>query len=472
MRKTKIICTIGPASQQPEMLSRLIQKGMDIARLNFAHGSPQEHYQVYQRLRRLSRKFHKPLAILQDLPGPKMRVGLIQQGQVELKEGQSFILTTRPILGSAQKAYTDYHHLPKDVQRGSTILMGDGYLRLQVQKVQEGEVLTEVVHGGLLKSHMGINLPGVKLSAPPLTINDRKNLALGISWGVDFVAMSFVRRRQDVLEIKKLMREAGKEVPVIAKLERPEAIGNLEEIIDVSDGVMVARGDLGVEMPLAQVPLLQKQIIRRANQKRRLVITATQMLESMIANPRPTRAEVSDVANAIFDGTDAVMLSGETAVGKYPEETVAIMAQIITTAEAQPVRSPEVFVSPPGEESIPDAIAQAAVQAAERLHARAIVAFTQSGATALLVSKYRPTIPIIAFTPHQEIWQMMQLYWGVRPEIMRPITNTDLLIEKVEKNLLGEGLVQNGDTIVIIMGAPIYKKGTTNLLKILKISNP
>ncbi len=472
MRKTKIICTIGPASEQPEMLSRLIQKGMDIARLNFAHGSPHGHYQVYQRLRKLSRRFHKPLAILQDLPGPKMRVGIIHHGQAELKEGHPFILTTRPILGSAQKAYTDYHHLPKDVKRGSTILMGDGYLRLQVQKVREREVLTEVVHGGLLKSHMGINLPGVKLSAPPLTINDRKNLALGISWGVDFVAMSFVRRRQDVLEIKKLVREAGKEVPVIAKLERPEAIANLEEIIDVSAGVMVARGDLGVEMPLAQVPLLQKQIICLANQKRRLVITATQMLETMIANPRPTRAEVSDVANAIFDGTDAVMLSGETAVGKYPEETVAIMAKIITTAETQPFRWPEVFVPSQGEDSIPDAIAQAAVQAAERLHARAIVAFTQSGATALLVSKYRPTIPIIAFTPHQEIWQRIQLYWGVRPEIMRPITNTDLLIEKVEKNLLQEGIVQNGDTIILIMGAPIYKKGTTNLLKILKISNP
>lgn len=470
MRRTKIVCTIGPASQKEEILSRLIQKGMDIARLNFSHGDPQGHYRILQRLRKLSGKLGKPLAILQDLQGPKMRVGIMPNGQVELKEGQPFILTSRPILGSAKKAYTDYHHLPKDVKPGSTILMGDGYLRLKVEKVRGQEVITEVINGGLLKSHMGINLPGVKLSAPPLTKKDRQDLALGISWGVDFVAMSFVRRSQDVQEIKKVMARLGKEVPVIAKLERPEAIANLEEIIDVSAGVMVARGDLGVEMPLAQVPLLQKKIICLANQKRRLVITATQMLESMIANPRPTRAEVSDVANAIFDGTDAVMLSGETAVGKYPVETVEIMAQIITAAETQLPYSPETFSHPKGEESIPDAIAQAAVKAAERLPARAIVAFTQSGATALLVSKYRPTIPIIAFTPHQEICQKMHLYWGVYPQIMKPITNTDLLIEKVEKNLLQGGIGQRGDTIVLLMGAPIYKKGTTNLLKILKIS--
>lgn len=470
MRRTKIVCTIGPASQKEEILSRLIEKGMDIARLNFSHGDPQDHYRILQQLRKLSRQLGKPLAILQDLQGPKMRVGIMHNGQVELKEGQTFILTTQSILGSAKKAYTDYHHLPKDVKPGSTILMGDGYLRLKVKKVSGKEVVTEVINGGLLKSHMGINLPGVKLSAPPLTKKDRQDLALGLSWGVDFVAMSFVRRSHDVEEIKKIMARAGKEVPIIAKLERPEAIANLEEIIDVSAGVMVARGDLGVEMPLAQVPLLQKQIICLANQKRRLVITATQMLESMIGNPRPTRAEVSDVANAIFDGTDAVMLSGETAVGKYPEEAVEIMAEIITAAETQPLYPLESLPHPRGDESIPDAIAQAAVQAAERLRARAIVAFTQSGATALLVSKYRPTIPIIAFTPHQEICQQMQLYWGVYPQIMKPITNTDLLIEKVEKNLLQEGIGHRGDIIVLLMGAPIYKKGTTNLLKILKIS--
>jgi pyruvate kinase len=470
MRRTKIVCTIGPASQKEEMLARLIHKGMDVARLNFSHGDPQDHYRIFQRLRKLSQRLNKPLAILQDLQGPKMRVGIIHNGQAELKEGQPFILTTSPLLGSAQKAYTDYHHLPQDVKPGSTILMGDGYLRLKVQKVRGKEVVTEVINGGLLKSHMGINLPGAKLSAPPLTNKDRQDLALGLSWGVDFVAMSFVRRSQDIQEIKKIMAHAGRDVPVIAKLERPEAIANLEEIIEVSAGVMVARGDLGVEMPLAQVPLLQKRIIYLANQKRRLVITATQMLESMISNPRPTRAEVSDVANAIFDGTDAVMLSGETAVGKYPEEAVEMMAQIITTAETQPRFSAETFPHPKGEESIPDAIAQAAVQAAERLRARAIVAFTQSGATALLVSKYRPTIPIIAFTPHQEICQMMPLYWGVYPQIMKPLTNTDLLIEKVEKNLLQKGIGHRGDIIVLLMGAPIYKKGTTNLLKILKIS--
>lgn len=469
MRKTKIVCTIGPASASAEILSRLIQNGMDVARLNFSHGSPESHYRVFRLLRQLSKKLAKPLAILQDLQGPKMRVGLIQNGQVELKEGQPFILTTSPLLGSEKKAYTDYHHLPKDVKPKGIILLGDGYLRLQVKKVQGEEVLTEVITGGPLKSHMGLNLPGVKLSAPPLTPKDRDDLACGVAWGVDFVGMSFVRQGQDLQEIKKVMGNLGREIPVIAKLERPEAIANLEEIMAEAAGVMVARGDLGVEMSLAQVPLLQKEIIRRANQKRRLVITATQMLESMINNPRPTRAEASDVANAIFDGTDAVMLSGETAIGKYPEEAVKIMAEIITAAESHQVYNPKNIPPPVGEDSIPDAIAQAAVQAAERLHARAIVAFTQSGTTALLVSKYRPLTPIIAFTPHYQVWRMMQLYWGVLPQIMKPTANTDYLIEKVEKKLRQEKIIKRGDTIVLLLGAPIYKKGTTNLLKIIKI---
>lgn len=470
MRKTKIVCTIGPASAKEETLLGLIKNGMDIARLNFSHGTPENHRRIFNLLRKLSRELSKPVTILQDLQGPKMRIGLIEDGQVEIKKGRPFVLTTKPIVGSERKAYTDYPHLPQDVKPGGTILMGDGYLRLKVIKVQKNEVVTEVITGGILKSHMGINLPGAKLTAPALTKKDYQDLAWGVAWGVDFVGMSFVRQGRDLKEIKKAMARLGKEVPVIAKLERPEAISNLEEIMEECAGVMVARGDLGVEMPLAQVPILQKEIIKQANRKRRLVITATQMLESMVYNPRPTRAEVSDVANAIFDGTDAVMLSAETAIGKYPEEAVKIMAEIITTAEAQPFYGRGKFLNLAEEESIPDAIAQAAVQAAERLQARVIVAFTQSGKTALLVSKYRPPIPIIAFTPHLHVGQMMQLYWGVYPKIMKPIINTDYLIEKVEKTLLQEGIGQHGDTIVLVMGAPVYRKGTTNLLKILKIN--
>jgi len=470
MRKTKIVCTIGPASQSEGVLRRLIQEGMDVARLNFSHGSHDSHAEAFNHLRKLSRSLKKPLAILQDLQGPKMRIGALKDGQALLKKGESFTLTTREILGSKEAAYTTYHHLPRDVKTGDTILLGDGYLRLRVKRVKDQEVINEVIEGGLLREHMGINLPGVDLSAPPLTPKDLEDLVFGLSLGVDFVGMSFVRRGQDLLAIKKAMVRFGKEVPVIAKLERPEAISNLDEILKAAGGVMVARGDLGVEMPLAQVPVLQKEIIKQANQKRRLVITATQMLESMIENPRPTRAEASDVANAIFDGTDAVMLSAETASGKYPVEAVAMMAEIASTAESYPFYAARPDLLPaPAQDPIPDAVAQAAVQVSERVKARAIVAFTQSGTTALLISKHRPSTPVIAFTPHESVRRRMELFWGVIPKVMRTIVSTDRLIEEVEKSLLGEKLVKHGDTIILLMGAPIYKKGTTNLMKVHRV---
>jgi len=469
MRKTKIVCTIGPASQSEEIIRRLIQEGMDVARLNFSHGSHDSHRRAFALLRKLSKSLGKPLAILQDLQGPKMRIGALKEGQALLKRGKSFTLTTRKILGSGQRASTTYPYLPRDVKIGDAVLLGDGYLRMRVRRIIGSEVITRVLEGGLLKDHMGINLPGVNLSTPPLTSKDLQDLAFGLSLGVDYVGMSFVRRARDVEVIKKAMARFGKEVPVIAKLERPEAISNLGDFLEVADGVMVARGDLGVEMPLAQVPILQKEIIKQANQKRRLVITATQMLESMIENPRPTRAEASDVANAIFDGTDAVMLSAETAAGKYPGAAVSMMAEIASTAESSILFAHPVPFAPSLEGSIPDVVAQAAVQAADRMRARAIVAFTQSGATAQLVSKYRPSTPIIAFTPHEEIQRRMALFWGVYPRIMRPIASTDRLIEGVEKSLLAERLAKRGDTIVLLMGAPIYKKGTTNLLKVHRI---
>jgi pyruvate kinase len=469
MRKTKIVCTIGPASQSREVLRRMILKGMDVARLNFSHGSQESHGQTYFLLRKLSESLGKPLAILQDLQGPKMRIGTVSNGQTLLKKGSTFILTTRQTLGSAQRVYTTYRHLPQDVKPGDPVLLGDGYLRVRVKEVRGTEVITEVVEGGMLKDRMGINLPGTNLSAPSLTSKDLKDLAFGLSLGVDYVGMSFVRQAQDIQGIKRAMARLGREVPVIAKLERPEAISNLGDILKAADGVMVARGDLGVEMPLAQVPILQKEIIKQANQQRRFVITATEMLESMIEHSRPTRAEASDVANAIFDGTDAVMLSGETAAGKYPEKALNMMAEIASTAESCPLFSKAELLSSPQQDSIPDAVAQAAVQAAERLQARVIVAFTQSGATALFISKYRPSTPIIAFTPHEEVCRRMSLYWGVFPKIMRPIVSTDRLIDEVEKTLLQGKLVKRGDTIVLLMGAPIYNKGTTNLLKILRV---
>lgn len=470
MRKTKIVCTIGPASQSEEVIGRLINKGMDVSRLNFSHGSQESHGRAYALLRKLSESLGKPLAILQDLQGPKMRIGSLINGRAMLKKGDPFILTTQKITGTEQRANTTYHNLPKDVKPDDTVLLGDGYLRLRVKRVKGAEVITEVVEGGLLKDHMGLNLPGTNLSAPSLTPKDLKDLAFGLSLGVDYVGMSFVRKAQDIQRLKRAMGRLGREIPVIAKLERPEAILNLGDILKAAEGVMVARGDLGVEMPLAQVPILQKEIIKQANQQGRLVITATQMLESMIEHQRPTRAEASDVANAIFDGTDAVMLSAETAVGKYPEEAVAMMAEIASIADSSPLSVRPEILPASKKDSIPDAVAQAAVQAAERLPARVIVAFTQSGTTALFVSKYRPSPPIIAFTPHEDVCRSMSLYWGVFPKIMRPIESTDRLIDEVEKTLLKENLVKRRDTIVLLMGAPIYKKGTTNLMKIIRIA--
>ncbi|MBM4331826.1 MAG: pyruvate kinase [Deltaproteobacteria bacterium] len=414
MRKTKIVCTIGPASQSEEVIKRLIHKGMNVARLNFSHGSQESHGRAYALLRKLSESLGKSLAILQDLQGPKMRIGPLINGRAMLKKGAPFILTTQKIAGTEQRANTTYHRLPKDVKPDDTVLLGDGYLRLRVKRVKGTEVITEVVEGGILKDHMGLNLPGTNLSAPSLTPKDLKDLAFGLSLGVDYVGMSFVRKAQDIQRIKRAMGRLGREVPVIAKLERPEAILNLGEILKAAEGVMVARGDLGVEMPLAQVPILQKEIIKQANQQGRLVITATQMLESMIEHQRPTRAEASDVANAIFDGTDAVMLSAETAVGKYPEGAAAMMAEIASIAESSHLSVRPEILPASKKDSIPDAVAQAAVQAAERLPARVIVAFTQSGTTALFVSKYRPSTPIIAFTPHEEVCRRMSLYWGAR----------------------------------------------------------
>jgi pyruvate kinase len=469
MRKTKIICTLGPASQSKEVIRRMILKGMDVARLNFSHGSQESHGQTYFLLRKISESLGKPLAVLQDLQGPKMRIGTIINGQALLKKGSTFILTTQQNRGSEQQISTSYRHLAQDVKPGDTVLLGDGYLRMRVKEIRGSEVLTKVVEGGLLKSHMGINLPGTNLSAPSLTPKDLKDLVFGLSLGVDYVGMSFVRRPQDIQDIKRAMARFGKEIPVIAKLERPEAISNLSSIVEAADGVMVARGDLGVEMPLAQVPLLQKEIIKQANQQKRLVIIATQMLESMMEHSRPTRAEASDVANAIFDGTDAVMLSGETAAGKYPEKALTTMTEIVSTTESCSLFASAISSNPSPKKSIPDAVAEAAVHAAESLQARAIVAFTQSGATPLFVSKYRPSTPIIAFTPHEEVCRRMRLYWGVLPRVMKPIVSTDRLIDKVEKILLQEKLVQRGDTLVLLMGAPVDKKGTTNLLKILRV---
>lgn len=468
MRRTKIVCTIGPATSSPEMIQQLFEAGMNVARLNFSHGAREDHAGVIASLRQVSGRKHAPVAILQDLQGPKIRLGCFGGGRASLAAGAEFVITTRPVEGTAARASTTYDHLPQDVRPGDRLLLADGLIELTALEVVEDAVRCRVVVGGEVSDHKGINLPGVAISASSMTTKDRGDLRFGIEQGVDAIAVSFVRGPADVLEAKRLIAETGADTPVIAKLEKPEAIQHLAEILDVSDGVMVARGDLGVELPLEDVPLIQKEIIRRARAHAIPVITATQMLESMIGNPRPTRAEASDVANAILDGTDAVMLSAETAVGKYPVETVRVMSRIAVQAEAA---LPQLAAGAPFERasSFPDVISEAACRAASEVRARAIVAFTQSGFTARLLAKYRPDVPILAFSPSDAVRRRLCLYWGTVPKAIRPIQYTHEMVEEIEALLLAENAVQTGDALVIVAGAPLWVRGATNLIKLHRV---
>ncbi|MDE2832550.1 MAG: pyruvate kinase, partial [Gemmatimonadota bacterium] len=398
----------------------------------------------------------------------KMRVGKLAEDPIELKEGNRLTVTTREVPGDAECVSTTYARLPRDVKPADRILLDDGHIELLVREVYRSDVVCEVVVGGLLKSNKGINLPGVQVSAPSLTTKDREDLDLGIELGVDYIALSFVREPDDVREVQHIIERAEKEIPVIAKLERAEAVDHLEDILDVADGVMVARGDLGVELSPEDVPVIQKRVISAANRAGVFVITATQMLESMTDHPRPTRAEASDVANAIFDGTDAVMLSGETAIGKYPVQTVQMMARIIEKAEASVELAPPIL-NLDASLSFPDAIGQAAAAVSTAVSPKAIVAFTQSGSTARLISKRRPRTPIIAFTPSERICRRLCLCWGVEPRQITLIDDTDRMVAEVEARLLSEGNVRFGDTLVILAGAPITARAETNLLKLHRV---
>jgi pyruvate kinase len=463
-RHSKIVCTIGPASRSPRILERLVQAGMDVARLNFSHGSHLDHAQSIALLRATGVKLEKPLAILADLQGPKIRTGPLEGGtSVQLRAGERFTITTAKVPGDATRVSTTFRALPKEVHRGNRILLSDGLIELRVEKVRDQEVICEIVNGGSLGQNKGINLPGVKLRVPALTSKDRQDLAFALKQGANYIAVSFVRTPEDVLAAKALIRRAGKDTPVIAKLEKPEAIENLDQIIRVSDGVMVARGDLGVEMSPEKVPVVQKTIINRARQFRRPVITATQMLESMTENPRPTRAEASDVANAIFDGSDAVMLSAETASGKYPVEAVSMMARIIEEAEG----SIDEFPRPAPQEKlkVAETIAELVCHASRELHMKVIAVFTHSGFTARLVSRYRPLVPIVAFSPEAETRRRMALIWGVLPRSIPDVHKIDGLAMVAEKRLVEENLVRKGDVIGVVAGTPMGVRGSTNFMK-------
>ena len=470
-RQTKVVCTLGPASEEKSIIKKLIQSGMDVVRINFSHGAPDYVRNLVRLVRSTASQIGRPIAILGDLQGPKIRIGDMPQEGVFLKKNAEFIISTKKIMGSVEGAFTDYRFLPQDVKKGDKILLDDGLIRLEVKDTTDKKVSCKVLEGGILRSHKGISLPGVPVRIPSLTEKDKRDVAVIAEQDLDYIALSFVRSAKDVQSLKDLLKRRYHPIPVIAKLEKPQAIDHLSEIMDVADGVMVARGDLGVEMSLDQVPVLQKEIINMANAKRIPVITATQMLESMTEHSRPTRAEASDVANAIFDGTDAVMLSGETAAGKYPLKAVEVMTQIIKTAEEHLVFRPERLRREKSKEhfSIPDAISHAAAMIAELKHAKVIVAFTHSGRTVQLISKYRPVIPIIAFTPDSNIQRGMNLYWGVIPKYMPVIENTDELIKKVDEVLLKEKFVSKGDLLIIILGAPVFIQGSTNLLKLHRV---
>jgi pyruvate kinase len=463
-RHSKIVCTIGPVTRTPRMIRKLIDVGMDVARLNFSHGTHEEHAQSFAMLREAASATKKPIAILADLQGPKIRTGaLAGGGSVALRTGQKFVITTAKVLGDSTRVSTIFRPLPREVKPGDRILLSDGLIELRVEKVRGQEVHCHVVNGGDLGEHKGINLPGVKLRVPALTVKDRADLQFALKHGADYIAVSFVRRPEDVQLAKSLIRRANKDTPVIAKLEKPEAIENLEEILRVSDGVMVARGDLGVEMKPECVPVVQKSVIARAREFRRPVITATQMLESMTENPRPTRAEASDVANAIFDGSDAVMLSAETATGKYPIEAVSMMARIIEQAE----ESIHEYPRPATQErlKVPETVAELVCHASRELHMKLIAVFTHSGFTARLVSRYRPLAPIVAFTPEVTTRRRMALLWGVTSRSIPDIKKIEGLAVLAEKRLLEERLVRKGDVIAIVAGTPMGIRGTTNFMK-------
>ncbi|HAR98055.1 MAG TPA: pyruvate kinase [Syntrophus sp. (in: bacteria)] len=464
MKKTKIICTIGPACDSAEMIEKLMLHGMDCARLNFSHGLAEEHVEKIRLLREVSERVGKPVPILQDLAGPKIRIGLLPEAGVRLVPGQTFVLTSREIPGSEAAVSLSYPDLPREVREGDRLLLADGLMELVVEDTDGTDIRCCVITGGVLTSHKGINLPTGTIHAPALTAKDREDLAVGLAHGVDYVALSFVRTADDIRTVQELIRNRGLTTPVIAKIEKHEALEVIEEILDVADGIMVARGDLGVEIPLAEVPLIQKKLIHLANVRGKTVITATQMLRSMIDSPRPTRAEATDVANAVLDGTDAVMLSEETASGDYPVEAVEFMLRLIERAETgYPYAD---FLQAQPDPGVSAAVAKASCVLANHLGARCIIAHSQSGLTARALARFRPRQPIIALSPNEETVRRLALVWGCQPIQVRDFKDTDDLIEKAAQAALAADQLAPGELAVITLGHPLWTTGSTNMIRV------
>jgi len=471
MPRAKIVCTLGPSSSTPERIGELIDAGMNVARLNFSHGTHEDHAKMLATVRSEADKRGKAIAALLDLQGPKIRVGKIKDGQMELRPGMELTITTEPILGEGQRVSTTYQMLPNDVKIGDHILLDDGYLSLAVTGVADREVHTVVIAGGILKNNKGINLPGVEVSAPALSEKDRIDIGFALRHNVDYVALSFVRRPEDVIEAKRLLTVDNVSIPVIAKIEKPQALERLGDIIDVSDGIMVARGDLGVEMGPEKVPLWQKRIIEETNKRGKIVITATQMLESMITQPRPTRAEASDVANAVLDATDALMLSGETASGLHPVEAVRTMARIIEEIEKSAYYKAEHEVPDIQLAVSANAIAHAAYTASKAMKLRTIVAVSDSGGAARLLSEYRPEANIVVLTTNEVSFRRLALVWGVTPVLIGPSATTDELVDRVEATLIERNLALPGENVLITMAVPVGAGTQTNVLKIHQIQH-
>jgi len=468
-RRNKIVATVGPASCSKEMLLALMEAGADVFRLNFSHGQHDALTETVALIRQISRNRRRAVAILGDLQGPKIRTGMMRGDVMTLTSGESVVITTADVLGEDGVIPTTYNALPQDVSDGDRILLDDGLLELQVEKISGEQVHCRVLVGGQLKNRKGMNLPGVAVSAPALTEKDLADLDFCIEQELDYLALSFVRTAAEVIELKKLLAQRGASIQVIAKIEKPEAVEAFAEILAAADGIMVARGDLGVEINSEKVPLIQKRIIRQCNLAGKPVITATQMLESMVNNPRPTRAETSDVANAILDGTDAVMLSAETASGDYPCEAVEMMVRVAVDVERDPQLKEQFFhplLETCGTRSLTEAIGQAACRVAENVGAAAILAFTQTGSTAALVAKYRPPMPVYAVTPTLAVRRRMALYAGVRSIRVDIEGDTEAQIRSVDAAVIDAGVLNKGDIVVITMGSPLSDPGTTNLLKV------
>ncbi|WP_236910462.1 pyruvate kinase [Clostridium sp. Cult3] len=469
MKKTKIVCTIGPASEKEEVLKELFLNGLNVARLNFSHGTHEEHKAKIDTIKKLREEMDLPIGIMLDTKGPEIRIGTFNVDEIELNDGDIFTLTTKDIVGDKTKVYVSYEGLPKDVKEGNRILIDDGLVELVVEEiVDETDIKCKVLNGGTLKDHKGVNVPNVSINLPPITEKDINDIKFGIENDIDFIAASFIRKASDVLEIRKILEENnGEHIEIISKIENQEGVDNIEEIIEASDGIMVARGDLGVEIQTEEIPLIQKRIIKKCNIAGKPVITATQMLDSMIRNPRPTRAEVTDVANAILDGSDAIMLSGETAAGKYPLEAIKTMYNIATKTE-ESIDYMEILKAKSIAKDVTttNAISKATCTTAEDLEASAIITATSSGYTSKAISRFRPRAPIIAATTTKRVMRKLSLVWGVHPVQSLKSNITDEVIDRSIHSAMEKGYIKEGDLIVITAGIPVGVSGTTNLIKV------